>query len=91
MEELLLACLVLVRRDGAQSLLAPAYDVLYCVLKWSNRFFLLQIVERTDKISTLRLKLAGRRRTQSLHSPRAGDTLLRRRHLSTRYRRLSGV
>jgi hypothetical protein len=57
-EELLLARFVLVRRDGAQPLLSPAYDRPYQVLEWSTHFFLLKIGDRTDKISTLRLKAA---------------------------------
>jgi hypothetical protein len=57
-EELLLARFVLVRRDGAQPSLSPVYDGPYQVLEPSTQFFLLQIGERTDKISTLRLKQA---------------------------------
>jgi hypothetical protein len=54
----LLARFVLVRRDGVQPPLAPIYDSPYCVLEWSTHVFLPQIEERTDKVSTLRLKPA---------------------------------
>jgi hypothetical protein len=54
-EELLLARFVLVRRDGAQPLLSPIYDGPYRVLERSTHFFL---GDRTDKVSTLRLKAA---------------------------------
>jgi hypothetical protein len=57
-EELLLARFVLVRRDGAQPPLAPIYDNPYRVLERSTHFLLLQIGERTNKVSTLRLKPA---------------------------------
>jgi len=58
-EDLMLARFVLVRRDGAQTLLAPLYDGPYRVLERSNHFFRLQIGERTDNVSTLRLKAAN--------------------------------
>jgi hypothetical protein len=58
LEELLLARFILVRRDGAQPPLSPIYDGPYRVLEWSTHFFLLEIGERTDKVSTLRLKAA---------------------------------
>jgi hypothetical protein len=57
-EELLLARFVLVRRDGAQPPLSPIYDGPYRVLERSTHFFLLDIGDRTDKVSTLRLKAA---------------------------------
>jgi hypothetical protein len=57
-EELLLACCVIVRRDGAQPLLLPIYDGPYRVLGRSTHFFLLEMGDRTDKVSTLRLKAA---------------------------------
>jgi hypothetical protein len=57
-EELLLARFVLVRRDGAQPPLSPIYDGPYRVLERSTHFFLLEIGDRTDKLSTLRLKAA---------------------------------
>jgi hypothetical protein len=57
-EELLLARFVLVRRDGAQPPLSPIYDSPYRVLVQSTHFFLLEIGDRTDKVSTLRLKAA---------------------------------
>jgi hypothetical protein len=57
-EELLLARFVLVRRDGAQPPLSPIYDGPYRVLEWSTHFFLLKMGDRTDKVSTLRLKAA---------------------------------
>ncbi len=57
-EELLLARFVLVRRDGAGPLLSPFYDGPYQVLERSTHFFLLEMGERTDKVSTLRLKAA---------------------------------
>jgi hypothetical protein len=57
-EELLLARFVLVCRDGAQPPLSPIYDGPYRVLERSNHFFLLEMGDRTDKVSTLRLKAA---------------------------------
>jgi hypothetical protein len=57
-EELLLARFVLVRRDGAQPPLSPIYDGPYRVLEGSTHFFLLEMGDRTDKVSTLRLKAA---------------------------------
>jgi hypothetical protein len=57
-EELLLACFILVRRDGAQLPLSPIYDGPYRVLERSTHFFLLEMGERTDKVCTLRLKAA---------------------------------
>jgi hypothetical protein len=57
-EKLLLARFVLVCRDGAQPPLSPIYDGPYRVLEWSTHFFLLEMGERTDKVSTLRLKAA---------------------------------
>jgi hypothetical protein len=55
-EDLLLAQYVLVRRDGHQPPLSPAYDGPYLVLERSLRFFKLKIGGRTDNVSTLRLK-----------------------------------
>jgi hypothetical protein len=55
-EELLLARFILVRQDGAQLPLLPIYDGPYRVLEWSTHFFLLEIGDRTDKVSTLCLK-----------------------------------
>jgi hypothetical protein len=57
-EELLLARFVLVRRDGVQPPLSPIYDGPYRVLEWSTHLFLLEMGERTNKVSTLRLKAA---------------------------------
>jgi hypothetical protein len=57
-EELLLARFVLVRRDGAQPQLSPIYDGPYRVLERSTHFFLLEMGDRTDKVSTLCLKAA---------------------------------
>ncbi len=57
-EELLLALFVLVCRDGAQPPLSPVYDGPYRVLERSTHFFLLEMGERSDKVSTLRLKAA---------------------------------
>ncbi len=54
-EELLLARFVLVHRDGAQPPLSPGP---YRVLERSTHFFLLEMGDRTDKVSTLRLKAA---------------------------------
>ena len=51
-EELLLARFVLVRRDGAQPPLSPVYNEPYRVLERSTHFFFLEIVDRTDKVST---------------------------------------
>jgi hypothetical protein len=55
-EDLLLARYVLVRRDGHQPPLSPAYDGPYLVLERSLRFFKIQIGGRADNVSTLRLK-----------------------------------
>jgi hypothetical protein len=49
---------VLVRRDGAQPPLSPIYDGPSRVLERSTHFFLLEMGDRTDKVSTLRLKAA---------------------------------
>ncbi len=57
-KELLLARFVLVHRDGAQPPLSPIYDRPYRVLERSTHFFLLEMGERTDKVSTHRLKAA---------------------------------
>ncbi len=57
-EALLLARFVLVRRDGAQPPLSPVYDGPNRVLERSTHFFLLEMGERTDKVSTLCLKAA---------------------------------
>jgi hypothetical protein len=89
-EELLLARFVLVRRDGTQTSLSPVYDGPYRVLERSTHFFLLEMEDRTDKVSTLRLKPARTRPepwlTQNQPSRRAGVAPLRRRHLSARRR-----
>ena len=58
LEELQLARFILVRRDGAQPPLSPIYDGPYRVLERSTHFFLLEMGDRTDKVSTLRLKAA---------------------------------
>ncbi len=72
---------------------SPVYDGPYLVLERSTHFCLLEIGERTNKVSTHRLKAA---RTPADMEP---AKLLRRgrpiaqavmRHLSTRRRRLSG-
>jgi hypothetical protein len=55
-EELLLARHVLVRRDGHHLPLSAAYDGPYLVLERSLRSFKLQIGNKTDNVSTLRLK-----------------------------------
>ncbi len=65
-EELLLARFVLVRKDGAQPPLSPIYDGPYRVLERSTHFFLFEMGDRTDKVSTLRLKVA---RTQADTKP----------------------
>ncbi len=57
-EELLLARFVLVRRDGAQPPLSPIYDGPYRVLERPTHFFLLEMGDRTDKVSTLLMKAA---------------------------------
>jgi hypothetical protein len=57
-EELLLARFVLVRRDDVQPPLSPIYDGPYRVLERSTHFFLLEMGDRTDKVSTLCLKAA---------------------------------
>ncbi len=55
-EELLLARHVLIRRDGHAPPLAATYDGPYLVLERSLRFFKLQIGDRQERVSTLRLK-----------------------------------
>jgi transposase InsO family protein len=55
-EDLLLARYVLVRRDGHQPPLSPAYNGPYLVLERSLRISNLRSVDRTDNVSTLRLK-----------------------------------
>jgi hypothetical protein len=55
-EELLLARHVLIRKDGHVPPLAFAYDGPYLVLERSLRFFKLQIGDRQERVSTLRLK-----------------------------------
>ncbi len=55
-EELLLARHVLVRRDAAAPPLTAAYDGPYLVLERSLRSFKLQIGNREEVVSTLRLK-----------------------------------
>jgi hypothetical protein len=57
-EELLLAHFALDRRYGAQPSLSPVYNGPSQVLERSTHFFLLEMGERTDKVSTLRLKAA---------------------------------
>jgi cleavage and polyadenylation specificity factor subunit 1 len=56
-EELLQARFVLVRHDGVRPPLTPLYAGPYLVLERSLRFFKLQIGERTDTVSTHRLKV----------------------------------
>src|SRR5450830_617881 len=48
--------MVLVRRDGVSTPLSARYDGPYRVLRRSLRVFELQIGNRTEKVSTLRLK-----------------------------------
>jgi hypothetical protein len=55
-EDLLLAKHVLVRRDGHVPPLVAAYDGPYLVLERSLRYFKLQVGNREDTFSTLRLK-----------------------------------
>jgi len=55
-EDLLLARHVLIRRDGHSPPLAAAYDGPFLVLERSLRFFKLQIGDRQERVSTLRLK-----------------------------------
>jgi hypothetical protein len=55
-EDLLLAKHVLVRRDRHVPPLAAAYDGPFLVLERSLRFFKLQVGDRVDTVSTLRLK-----------------------------------
>ncbi len=83
-KELLKACFVLVRRDGAQLPLAPAYDGPYRVLEWSTHFFLLQIGERTDMVHTLPLKPARTPADTEPARPPRRDAPKCRRHLSAR-------
>ncbi len=72
-EELLLAHFVLVRRDGAQPPLSSIYDGPYRVLERSTHFFLLEMGDRTDKVSTLRLKAARTlAETEPAKPPRRG-------------------
>jgi hypothetical protein len=87
-EELLLARFVLVRRDDAQPPLFRVYDGPYRVLERSTHFFLLEMGERTDKASTLRLKAARTpAETEPAKPPRRGHPVAqappiryRRRH-----------
>ena len=58
-EALLEAEMVLVRRDGVSTPLSARYDGPYKVLRRSLRVFELQIGNRTEKVSTLRLKVAN--------------------------------
>jgi hypothetical protein len=55
-EDLLLAKQVLVRRDGHIPPLAAAYDGPFLVLERSLQFFKLQVGDKVDTFSTLRLK-----------------------------------
>jgi hypothetical protein len=64
--EELLACFLLVRRDGAEPQLSPFYDEPDRVLERSTYFFLLEMGKRTEKVSTLCLKAA---RTQADTEP----------------------
>jgi hypothetical protein len=57
-KELLLTRFAMVRQDGAQPPLSPIYDGPYRVLERSTHFFLLEMGEKTDKVSTLCLKAA---------------------------------
>ena len=50
--------MVLVRRDGAKPPLSPAYEGPYRVLERSDRYFRLQVGDRTDSVSVERLKPA---------------------------------
>jgi transposase InsO family protein len=56
--DLLQADMVFVRNDAKMPPLSPLYSGPYRVLERSLRFFKLQIGERTDTVSTLRLKAA---------------------------------
>jgi hypothetical protein len=55
-EDLLLARYVLVCRNGPSTPLSPLYDGPYLVSERSLRFSKLQVGQRTDTVSTLRLK-----------------------------------
>jgi hypothetical protein len=55
-EELLLSRFVLVRQDSVQPPLLPLYSSPYLVLERSLHFFKLQIGEKTDTVSSHRLK-----------------------------------
>jgi hypothetical protein len=57
-EELLMACFVLICCDRSQPPLAPIYEGRNSVLEQSTHFFFLQIGDRTDKVSVVRLKPA---------------------------------
>ena len=71
-----MARFVLVRRDGTQTLLSPVYDGPYRVLERSTHFFLLEMGERTDKVPTLRLKVARTRAdTEPAKPPRRGHPI----------------
>jgi hypothetical protein len=74
-EDLLLAKHLLVRRDGHVSPLAAAYDGPFLVLECSLRFFKLQVVDRLDTVSTLRLSLAPHLQMCQLHCARDVDVL----------------
>jgi hypothetical protein len=55
-DDLLRARFVLVRRDAVQPPLQPLYDGPYLVLERSLRFFKLQLGDKSDVVSTSRLK-----------------------------------
>ena len=71
-EDLLLAKHVLVRRDGHVPPLAAAYDGPFLVLERSLRFFKLQVGDKVDTFSTLRLKPCRSPQTYRLRSRRGG-------------------
>jgi hypothetical protein len=54
--DLLRAPAILVRQDGHVQLLEPLYDGPYRVLARSQDWFYIQVGDRTDTISTRRLK-----------------------------------
>jgi hypothetical protein len=71
-DELLLSETVLVRRDGVSTPLAPRYDRPCRVLRRSLRVFELEVGERVETFSTLRLKACRSANADVAQPPRRG-------------------
>ena len=63
--------MVLVRADAVRPPLAPRYDGPYAVIARGDQFFTLQMGDRTDTVSTSRLKPAPNTATPAI-PPRRG-------------------